>query len=144
MIGYGNKFGLNGLYRLFEPHFHERCEFPDHCNKRIKHIRIFKLYLTRELSESFWGKNVPVKGFVWGFCGKRFGARLKYFKNLHNLMNLVVKSDLRSGGCRKNIILYFSAGFPSTRDLFLEIAYFFTIELSISILIVAEGLYSIK
>ena len=106
MIGYGNKFGLNGLYRLFEPHFHERCEFSDHCNKRIKHIRIFKLYLPHGLSELFWVENMPVMGFVGDFCGKSFGARLKYFENLHNLMNLVVKSDLRSGRCRKKYFLF--------------------------------------
>ena len=46
---------------------------------------------------------MPVKGFVGSFCGNSFGARLKYFENLHNLMNLVVKWDLRGGGCRKKI-----------------------------------------
>lgn len=53
------------------------------------------------LSESFLEEILPAKGFVWDFFRKRFDARLKYFEKLHNLMNLVVKVDLGSGGCRK-------------------------------------------
>lgn len=90
MIGDRNTFGFNGLYRLFQPHFQVRYNFSDHCYKRIKHMHVFKVALTHGLSESFLEEILPAKGFVWDFCGKRFDARLKYFKKLHNLMNLVV------------------------------------------------------
>ena len=104
MIGDGINLGLNGLYHRFYPHFQVRCKFPDHCNKRIKYIRIFKLYLHHRLSELFLGKTVPVMRFVGGFCRKSFGARLKYFENLHNQMNIVVEIYLGGGRCRKNEI----------------------------------------
>ena len=58
---------------------------------------------------------MPVKGFVGSFCGNSFGARLKYFENLHNLMNLVVKWDLGNGGCRKKYFI-FPAGLPLLKD----------------------------
>ena len=34
-----------------------------------------------------------------GTWGKIFYERPKYFENLHNLINLVIKWDLGSGGC---------------------------------------------
>jgi hypothetical protein len=74
-------------------------------------MHVFKVALTGRKIEFFFGKILPAKGFVWDFCWKRFDARLKYFENLHNLMNLVVKWDLRGGGCRKKIFYIFQQFF---------------------------------
>jgi len=52
-------------------------------------------------------ENLPVQWFFWGFCGKFFGARLKYFENLHNQMNIVVEMDFGSGRCRKKLFYIF-------------------------------------
>jgi hypothetical protein len=73
-------------------------------------MHVFKVALSRGLSGLFLEEILPAKGFVWDFFGKRFDARLKYFEKLHNLMNLVVKWDLGSGGCRKLLWVIFWRG----------------------------------
>ena len=70
-------------------------------------MHVFKLASTRGLSESFWVKNMPVQWFFSWFCGKFFGARLKYFEYLHNQMNIVVEMDFGSGRCRKKLFYIF-------------------------------------